>query len=94
MDSHRDEYTINSKTGRKNKIGTLTWKRKATKYYIIDGTFTDQVIPDSRAYVTNKVWDENTRSVKVARKPKHLTHRKRVDDPKGERRYLIVGSRS
>ena len=44
--------------------------------------------------MTNKVWDENTRSVKVARKPKHLTHRKRVDDPKGERKSLIVGSKS
>ena len=57
---------------------------------MVDGTFTDQLIPDSRTYRTNKVWDENTRSMKAARKPKHATPRKQVGDPKGERKYLIV----
>ena len=92
MDSHRDQYTINHETGQKIKIGTLTWKRLAAKYYMIDGKFTDQTIPDSRAYLSNKVWDENTGSMKAARKPKHDTHRKRVSDPKGEHKYMIVGS--
>ena len=56
MDSHRDEYTINPETGQKIKIDTLTWKRLATKYYMIDGKFIDQTIPDSRAYLSNKVF--------------------------------------
>ena len=30
----------------------------------------------------------------VAKKPKHVTPRKRVGDPKGERKYLIVGSKA
>ena len=94
MDTHRDKYTINSETERKIKICTPTWKRLAVKYYMIDGTFTDQLIPDSRAYVTNNVWDENTRSMIVARKPKHTTPRKRVGDSKGEHKYLIVGSKA
>ena len=47
MDSYGDEYTINSKTGRKIKVGTQTWKRLAAKYYMIDGKFTDQTISDS-----------------------------------------------
>ena len=55
MDTHRDEYTINPETGRKIKIDTPTWKRLAAKNYMIDGTFTDQTIPDSRAYLSNKV---------------------------------------
>ena len=61
---------------------------------MIDGKFTDQFIPYSRAYVSNRVWDENTRSMNVAKKPKHVTPRKRVGDPKGERKYLIVGSKA
>ena len=55
MDSYRDEYTINPETGRKIKLGTQTWKRLASKYYTIDRKFTDQPIPDSRAYLSNKV---------------------------------------
>ena len=94
MDTHRDEYTINPETGRKIKIDTPTWKRLAAKNYMIDGTFTDQTIPDSRAYLSNKVWDENTGSMKAARKPKHTIPHKRVGDPKGEWKYLIVGSKS
>ena len=49
MDTTRVKYTINHETGQKIKVGILAWKRLATKYYIIDGTFTDQVIPDLRA---------------------------------------------
>ena len=94
MDSHRDQYTINHETGRKIKIGSQIWIQLATKYNMIDGTFTDQPIPDSQAYLSNKVWDENTGSMKAARKPKHAPPRKRVSDPKGEWKYLIVGSKS
>ena len=81
MDSHRDEYAINPETGRKIKIGTPIWKQLATKYYMIDGKFTDQTIPDSRAYVSNKVWDENAGSMKVSRKPKHATQHRHSIDP-------------
>ena len=88
MDSHRDEYTINPETGRKIKIGTQTWKRLAAKYYMIDGKFTDQTIPDSRAYLSNKVL-----GVKQVTPTRRVTHR-RVSDPKGERKYLIVGSKA
>ena len=88
MDSYRDEYTINPETGRKIKVGTQTWKRLAAKYYMIDGKFTDQTIPYSRAYLSNKVfW------VKLATPNRQVTHR-RVSDPKGERKYLIVGSKA
>ena len=97
MDSNRDQiqYIINPETERKIKVGGPTWRRLTTKYYTnSDGSFTDQLIPDSRTYRTNKVWDKNTNSMKTARKPKHPTPRKRVSDPKGERKYLIVGSKS
>ena len=33
------------------------------------------------------------RSMEAAKKPKQITPRKRVGDPKGERKYLIVGSK-
>ena len=56
MDTHRDGYTINPETRRKIKIDSQIWKRLAAKYYMIDGKFTDQTIPDSRVYVSNKVW--------------------------------------
>ena len=55
MDSYHDEYTINPEIGRKIKLGTQIWKRLASKYYTIDREFTDQPIPDSRAYMSNKV---------------------------------------
>ena len=32
--------------------------------------------------------------MKAEKKPKHATPRKRVDDPKGEYTFLIVGSES
>ena len=89
MDTYRDEYTINPETGRKIKIGTQTWKRLAIKYYMIDRKFTDQLVSDSRAYVSNKVLE-----MKAANKPKHTTLRKRVGDSKGERKYLIVRSKA
>ena len=88
MDSFRDEYTINPETGRKIKVGTQTWKRLASKYYMIDGKFTDQSIPDSRAYLLNKVF-----GVKEVVLIIQVTHR-RFSDPKGEHKYLIVGSKA
>ena len=65
MDTHRDQYTINPETGRKIKIGTQTWKRLAAKYYMIDETFTDQVILYSRAL---KVKDGKERKERKERK--------------------------
>ena len=88
MDSYRDEYTIFPETGQKIKLGTQTWKRLASKYYTIDRKFTDQPIPDSRAYLSNKVL-----GVKEVIPTRRVTHR-RVSDPKGERKYLIVGSKA
>ena len=88
MDSFRDEYTINPETGRKIKVGSQIWKRLAAKYYMIDGKFTDQPIPDSRAYLSNKVL-----GLKLVTPTRQVTHR-RVSDPKGERKYLIVGSKT
>ena len=96
MESRRSDkrYTTNPDTGRRIVVNGPTWRRLSTKYYTNnDGSFTDELIPDSRTYRTNKVWDENTNSMKTARKPKHPTPRKRVGDPKGERKYLIVGSK-
>ena len=63
MDSHRDEYTITTETGREITIGTQTWKRLAAKYYMIDEKFTDQPIPDSQAYLSSKIF-----GVKLAKK--------------------------
>ena len=51
MSLHRVGYTINPETGKQIKIGGPTWKRLAAKYYRVGDTFTDQTIPDSRAYV-------------------------------------------
>ena len=88
MDSYRDEYTINPEIGRKIKLGTQTWKRLAFKYYMIDRKFTDQPIPDSRAYLSSKVF-----GMKQVTPKRQVTHR-RISDPKGERKYLIVGSKA
>ena len=49
MDTTHVKYTINPETRRKIKVGTLTGKRLATKYYMIDRAFTDHVIPYSWA---------------------------------------------
>ena len=84
MDYYRDGYTINPETERKIKLGTQTWKRLASKYYMIDGKFTDETIPDSRAYLSNKVF-----GMKQVTPKRRVTHR-RVSDPKVERKYLIV----
>ena len=81
-------YTINPETGKQIKIGGPTWKRLAAKYYMIRDTFTDQTIPDSRAYVSNKIL-----GVKPVT-PTRLVTRRRVSDPAGERKYLIVGSKT
>ena len=46
MDTTRVKYTVNPETGQKIKVGTLIWKRLSAKYYMMDGEFKDQVIPD------------------------------------------------
>ena len=79
MNTTRVKYTINPETGRKIKVGTLTWKRLTTKYYMMDGVFILQVIPDSRA-------------LKV-KEDKECKACKRVDDPVGVKRYIIIGSK-
>ena len=86
MSSQRVGYTINPETGKQIKIGRPTWKRLAAKYYMIGDTFTDQPIPDTRAYLSNKVF-----GLKQVTPKRRVTHR-RVSDPKGERKYLVVGS--
>ena len=58
------------------------------KYYMIDRKFTDQTIHDSRAYLSNKVF-----GVKQVT-PKRRVARRRASDPKGEHKYLIVGSKA
>ena len=88
MDSQRLEYTINPETGKQIKIGGPTWKRLAATYYMIGDTFTDQTMPDTRAYLSNKVL-----GVKQVTPKRRVTHR-RVSDPKGERKYLVVGSKA
>ena len=60
----------------------------AAKYYMIGDTFTDQTMPDSRAYVSNKIF-----GLKLATPKAQVTHR-RVSDPKGEHKNLIVGSKT
>ena len=91
---NQNRYTINPETGWKIKVETQTWKRLATKYYMIDRTFRDQLIPDSGTNRTNKVWGEKTSSMKTTRKQKHTTPHKRVGDSKGERKYFIVWSKT
>ena len=49
MDTIHIKYTINPETRRKIKVGTLIYRRMTVKYYLIDGAFTDQIIPDLRA---------------------------------------------
>lgn len=90
MDSYRDEYTINPETGRKINVGTQTCKRLAAKYYMIDEEFSDQLFPDSRAYVTNKVLGVilNEKTYKSLQ----AIPLERVGYPRGEHMYLIVGS--
>ena len=80
METTRVKYTINPETGRKIKVGTLIWKRLVAKYYMFDGAFTDHIIPDSRVL---KVKDDKT--CKAC---------KRVVDPAGIKRYIIVGSKA
>ena len=80
MNTTRVKYTINPETGQKIKVGTLTWKRLATKYYMIDGAFIDQVISDSRAFTIKK--DKERKACK------------QVVYPAGKKRYIIAGSKS
>ena len=88
MSSQRVGYTFNPETGKQIKIGGLSWKRLAATYYMIGDTFTDQTMPDSRAYVSNKVigMKQVTRKRRVARK--------RVSDPAGKCNYIYVGSKA
>ena len=83
MDTTRVKYSINPETGRKIKVGTLTWKRLVAKYYIIDGTFTDQVNNDLRSLM---VKDGKTHK---ARKTNKL-----VIDPAGIKWYIVVGRKA
>ena len=57
---------------------------------MIDGKFTDQTIPDSRAYLSNKAFG----LINNEKGKKHAIQRKRAIDPKGEHKYLIVGSKA
>ena len=86
MDTTRVKYTINPETGRKIKVGTLTWKRLAAKYYMIDGVFMDQVILDSRA-----LKDKGSKEGKEHKARKAC---KRVVDQAGMKRYITVGSKA
>ena len=61
---------------------------------MIDMAFTGQTIPDSRVYLSNKVRDENTRSMKTAMKPKYSTLHKGDCDSKVECKCLIVVSKA
>ena len=92
MNSYRDEYTINPESEWKIKHDTQNWKQLAAVYYMIDGKFTDQPIPVSRAYLSNKVLGVTINE--KPKKPKHATPRKGVADAKRERKYLIVGSKA
>ena len=83
METTRVKYTINPETGRKIKVGTLTWKRLVAKYYMMDREFKDQVISDSQALKVKNNKEEKTRKA-----------RKRVVDPAGMKRYIIVGIKS
>ena len=55
---------------------------------MIGDPFTDQTIPDSRAYVSNKVL-----GMKQVTPKEHVT-RKRVSDPAGKCNYIYVGSKA
>ena len=59
MNSQRVGYTINPETGKQIKIGGPTWKRLAATYYMVGDTFTDQTMPDTRAYLSRKVFGIN-----------------------------------
>ena len=89
MSSHRVSYTINPETGKQIKIGGPTWKRLAATYYMVGDTFTDQTIPDSRAYLSNKIF-----GMKLATPKPQITRHKRVTDPTNEKKYVYVGSKA
>ena len=83
MSSQREGYTINPETGKQIKIGGPTWKRLAAKYYRVGDTFTDQTMPDTRAYMSNKIL-----GMKVATPKAQATRRKRVANPAIEGKYV------
>ena len=86
MSRRNDKHTINPETGKMIKVENPTWKRLAAKYYMIGDQFTDQVIPDPRVYKASKM--NKASKVKVNRPSD-----KRVVDPAGVKRYIIVGSK-
>ena len=88
MDSQRVGYTINPETGKQIKIGGPTWKRLAATYYRVGDTFTDQTMPDTRAYVSNKIF-----GMKLATPKAQVTRGKRVANPAIEGKYVYVGSK-
>ena len=55
---------------------------------MIDWKFTDQTIPDSRAYVSNKIFGMKQVTLKEQRK------NKRVANPAIEGKYVFVGSKA
>ena len=75
MSSQRVGCTINPETGKQIKIGGPTWKQLAATYYMVSDIFTDQTIPDTKAYVSNKVF-----GVKQVTPTRRVT-RERVSDP-------------
>ena len=89
MDSQRVGYTINHETGKQIKIGGPTWKRLAATYYMVGDSFTDQTMPDTRAYVSNKIF-----GMKLATPKIEGARRKRVANPAIEGKYVYVGSKA
>ena len=69
------------------KVGSPTWKRLATKYYMIGDQYTHQVIPNQRVYTASKLNKAST--VKVNRRSG-----KRVANPAGVKQYVVVGSKT
>ena len=58
-------------------------------YYRVGDTFTDQTMPDSRAYVSNKIF-----GMKQVTPKAQVTRRKRVVNPAIEDKYVFVGSKA
>ena len=61
----------------------------AATYYRVGDTFTDQTIPDSRAYLSNKIF-----GMKLATPKTQVTRRKRVANPAIKGKYVYVGSKA
>ena len=69
-------------------MGTLTWKRLAAKYYMIDG-----IHRSSHSWFTN-LEGQGRQVHKEGKAYRERKARKRVDDTADVKRYLIVGSKS